>query len=162
MNPILALSASYLKEYFVEDSYTREQIATAELRYGMETAREVREAITRGNLSASTSVAAALLLHYASLNLKWWSNYIFPMLHTGGAILDATLAMASVSILAATCLPLDDKHGFQSFDYSRLGAGEVENLTKVNSTLGLSQQMLFYIYWITRQAKVSNQRDWQA
>ena len=157
INPLLALSASYRKEYFIEGSSERSQIEYAELRYSMETAREVREAIARGEIGASTAVAAALLSHHATLNpsmhLSCWTNYLYPMQDPAGVNLEANLAMASVAILAMTALPSNGKHGFQYFDYHWIGNGELVQLTKVNSTLGLSRMMLYLIHSVTQEAK---------
>ena len=71
-----------------------------------------------------------------------------------GVDVEANLAMASVAILAMTALPLNGKRAFQRFDYSWIRLGEAEQLTKVNSTLGLSRMMLYFIYSITEEAKV--------
>ena len=158
INPVLALSASYRKEYFFEGSFERRQIEYAELRYSMETAKEVREEIIRGDVGASTAVAAALLTHHATLNPSMhqvcWTKYLYPMLDSAGVNLDANLAMASVAILAMTALPLNEKRRFQHFNFHWIGCGEAEQLTKVNSTLGLSRMMLYFIYSITQETKV--------
>jgi hypothetical protein len=155
---VLALSASYRKEYFVEGSFTRKQIEYAEYRYSMETAKEVREAIRRGDVGASTAVAAALLSHHATLNPSLhpccWTKYLYPMLDPAGADIEANLAMASVAILAMTALPLNGERGFQRIDYNWIRRGAAEQLTKVNSTLGLSRMMLYFIYSVTQEAKV--------
>ena len=109
-NPVLALSASYRKEYFVKGSFERRQIEYVELRYGMETAKEVREEIIRGDVGASTAVAAALLSHHAILNPSMhqvcWTKYLYPMLNSTGVNLEANLAMASAAILAMTGLSI--------------------------------------------------------
>lgn len=158
INPVLALSASYYKEYFVKGSFERRQIEYAELRYSMETAKEVREDVTRGDVGASTAVAAALLSHHATLNPSMhqvcWTKYLYPMLDSAGVDLEANLAMASVAILATTALPLKGKHNIQHFDYHWIRCGEAEQLTKVNSTLGLSRMILYFIYSITQETKV--------
>jgi hypothetical protein len=126
----------------------------AELRYSMETAREVRGAIVIGDLGASTAVRGALLLHYASLDpSRYWARFLYPILDPTGAAVEANLAMASVSILAMAALPLN-KHNFQSIDYSWIGRGEITQLTKVSSTLGLSRMMLHFIWTVTQEAKV--------
>ncbi|PVI06448.1 hypothetical protein DM02DRAFT_609645 [Periconia macrospinosa] len=157
INPVLALSASYLKEYFDEGSLIRGQIEYAEQRYTMETAKEVREALTRGDIGAPTAVAAALLSHHATLNPSFhaccWTKYLYPMLDPAGAEVEANLAMASVGILAMTALPLNGKRNFQSFNYDWIGYGEEKQLTRVNSTLGLSRMMLYFIHSITQEAK---------
>ena len=102
INPVLALSASYRKEYFAEGSSERRQIEFAELRYTTETAKEVREQLSRGDAGASTTVAAALLSHHATLNPSMhqvcWTKYLYPMLDPAGVNLEANLAMASVGI----------------------------------------------------------------
>jgi hypothetical protein len=158
INPVLALSASYYKEYFVEGSVARKQMEYAECQYIVATAVEVREATMRGNVGASTAVAAALLLHQATLNPSLhpccWTKYLYPMQDPVGAGIEANLAMASVAILAMTALPLNGKRDFQRLDYSWIRLGEAEQLTKVNSTLGLSRMMLYFIYSITEGAKV--------
>ena len=158
INPVLALSASYRKECFVEGSFERRQIEYAEFRYSMETAKEVREATLRGDVGASTAVAAALLSHHATLNPSMhqvcWTKYLYPMLDSAGVDLEANSAIASVAILAMTALPLNGKRSFQGFNYHWIGRGEVEQLTKVNSTLGLSRMILYFIYSITQEAKV--------
>ena len=157
-NPVLALSASYYKEYFPEGSFKRRQIEYAEFRYSMETAKEVREGIARGDVGAPTAVAAALLSHHATLNPSMhqvcWTKYLYPMIDSAGINLEANLAMASVAILAMTALPLDGARSFQHFDYYWIGFGEAEQLTQVNSTLGLSRMMLYFIYSITQETKV--------
>lgn len=158
INPVLALSASYRKELLVEGSFEKEQIEYAERSYSMETAKEVREAIARGDVGAPTAVAAALLLHHATLSLSvnqsCWTKYLYPMLDPAGVNVEANVAMASVAILAMTALPLNGKRSFQHFNYRWIGVGETEQLTKVNSTLGLSRMMLCFIYLITLEAKV--------
>lgn len=158
INPVLALSASYHKEYFDEGSCVRKQIEYAEYRYSMETAKEVREAVTRGDVGAPTAVAAALLSHHATLNPSLhpccWTKYLYPMLDPAGAEVEANLAMASVAILAMTALPLNGKRNFQHINYNWIGRGEAMQLTKVNSTLGLSRMMLYFIHSITQEAKV--------
>lgn len=162
INPVLALSASYRKEYFVEGTFERRQIEYAELRYSMETAKEVREKIVRGDVGASTAVAAALLSHHATLNPSMhqvcWTKYLYPMLDSAGVNLDANLAMASVAILAMTALPVKKKRRFQHFDFHWIKYGEAEQLTQVNSTLGLSRMMLYFIYLVTQAAKVRTQK----
>jgi hypothetical protein len=133
----------------------------AECKYIAATAEEVRYAIMRGDVGPSTAVAAALLLHQATLNPSLhpccWTKYLYPMQDPAGADVEANLAMASVAILAMTALPLNGKRAFQHFDYSWIRLGEAEQLTKVNSTLGLSRMMLYFIYSITQEAKVRAQ-----
>lgn len=158
INPVLALSASYRKEYFAVGRLERKKIEYAEICYSMETAKEFQEAITRGDVGASTAVAAALLSHHATLNPSLhpscWTNYLYPMLDPAGASIEANIAMASVAMLAMTALPLKVKRSFQNFNYYWAGCDEAEQLTKVNSTLGLSRMMLSFNYSITEVAKV--------
>jgi hypothetical protein len=156
-NPVLALAASYFKEYFAEGSAERKQMEYAEYQYIVATAVEVREAIMRGDVGASTAVAAALLLHEATLNPSLhpccWTKYLYPMLDPAGADVEANLAMASTAILARTFLPLNGKRAFQLFDYSWIVSGKIEQLTKVNSNLGLTRLMLYFIYSVMEEAK---------
>jgi hypothetical protein len=156
-NPVLALAASYFKEYFAEGSAERKQMEYAECQYIVATAVEVREAIMKGDVGPSTAVAAALLLHEATLNPSLhpccWTKYLYPMLDPAGADVEANLAMASTAILAMTFLPLNGKRAFQLFDYSWIVSGEMEQLTKVNSNLGLSRLMLYFIYSVMQEAK---------
>jgi hypothetical protein len=130
----------------------------AECKYIAATAAEVRYAVMRGDVGPSTAVAAALLLHQATLNPSLhpccWTKYLYPMQDPAGADVEANLAMASVAILAMTALPLNGKRDFQRLDYSWIRFGEAEQLTKVNSTLGLSRMMLYFIHSITEEAKV--------
>jgi hypothetical protein len=65
---VLALAASYFKEYFAEGSAERKQMEYAECRYIVATTVEVREAIIRGDVGASTAVAVVLLLYEVTLN----------------------------------------------------------------------------------------------
>ena len=53
-----------------------------------------------------------------------------------------------------TALPLNGKRRFQHFEFHWIGRGEPEQLTKVNSTLGLSRMMLYLIYSITHEIMV--------
>lgn len=158
INPVLALSASYRKEYFLEGSFETRQIEYAEFRYSMETAKEVREGIVRGDVRASTAVAAALLGHHATLNSSMhqicWTKYLYPMIDSAAINLEANLAMAGVAILAMTVLPLNGERSFQHFDYHWIGFGEAEQLIQVNSALGLSRMMLYFTYSITQATKV--------
>ena len=157
VNPVLTLSASYRKEHSASTSLERKQIEYLEVRCGMETAREVREALAKGEVGGRTAVAAALLLHHATRNPdiygRCWTNYLYPMIDSAGVHLEANLAMASVAILAMTALPLQGRR-FQSFDYNWIICGETNQVTKVNSTLGLSRMMIYCIHSITQEAKV--------
>ncbi|KAL9062393.1 MAG: hypothetical protein Q9161_009819 [Pseudevernia consocians] len=163
INPVLALSAFYRKEYFLEGSFETRQIEYAEFRYSMETAKEVREGIVRGDVRASTAVAAALLGHHATLNSSMhqicWTKYLYPMIDSAAINLEANLAMAGVAILAMTVLPLNGERSFQHFDYHWIGFGEAEQLIQVNSALGLSRMMLYFTYSITQATKYSDERS---
>ena len=121
INPVLALSASYRKEYFVKGSLERRQIEYTEFRYSMKTAEEVREATIKGEVGASTAVAAALLSHYTTLNPSiykvYWTMYLYLMLDPAGVNLDANLAMTSMAILVITALRLNRRRKFQHFNY---------------------------------------------
>lgn len=143
------LMASYRKEYFVEGNFERRKIEHAELRYSVETAKEVQEEIITGDVGASTAVAAALLSHHAILNPSvhqvCWTKYLYPMLGSAEVNLDANLAMASLAIFAMTALSSNKKRRVQHFNFHWVGYGEAERLTKVNSTLGLSRMMLYFI-----------------
>lgn len=130
---MLALFAFYHKEYFLEGSFEKRRIEYAEFRYNMETAREVREGIVRGDVGASTAIAAALLSHHVTLNPSMhqvcWTKYLYLMIDSVGINLKANLAIASVAILAMTTLPLNRERSFQHFDYHWIGFGEAEQLT---------------------------------
>ena len=129
----------------------------AKCQYIVATAVEVRETIIKRDFDRSTAVAAALLLHEATLNPSLhpccWTKYLYPMLNPAGADVEANLAIASTAILARTFLPLNGKHAFQLFDYNWIVSGEIEQMTKMNSNLKLSQLMLYFIYSVMQEAK---------
>ena len=132
---------------------------SAECQLLAESAAEVRKATNKGDIGAATAVTTALLIHHATLNPSLhpgcWTKYLYPKQHDfAGAEIEANLAMASVAILAMTALPANGKYSFQRIDYRWIELGTVEQLSKVNSTLGLSRKMLCLIYGITLQAKV--------
>lgn len=157
MNPILALSASYFKEYL--QGTAREQMEKIESNYIVETVRQVRQSLEKEEMGPYTAVSGALLIHHATLNPSMhpscWSKYLYFRQDRAGLETEAELAMASVSILAMTALPSNGKHHFQRADYGWVGRGEMASMTRVNSTLGLSREMLYYIYLITKRAKVT-------
>ncbi|KAF2211867.1 hypothetical protein CERZMDRAFT_97794 [Cercospora zeae-maydis SCOH1-5] len=156
MDSVLGLAALYLKEYYLVSSYARIRIEEAELRYSVSNVAAIVRAIKDGNLGAATSVSSALLLHHATMNSSiytgCWTKYLYPLMDNEGFLLNSNLAMASVAILAMTALPTSRRSGFQNFSYDWIRQCDFEQLTRADSTLGLSREMLHLIYQVTKPA----------
>ena len=113
-----------------------------------------RLALEHCEITPFVAVSGALILHQAFLDESshpcCWSKFFFPMLGPNGAETEASLAMASVFILAMTALPSDEEEYFQQYDYDSVRYGDGDVPTKVNSNLGLSRMMIYFIYLITK------------
>jgi hypothetical protein len=129
----------------------------------MMTAAAIRKALIGGTKGTSTAVSAALLLHHMTIDPSrrqdsCWTTYILPNPDPG--MMDdrsqpgAYLIIASVAILAMTALPLDRGKKFQSYNYDWVGSDETKQSEEVNSSLGLSRKMLYYIHLVTQIAKL--------
>jgi hypothetical protein len=56
-------------------------------------------------------------------------------------------------------LPLTDKYKFQTYDYSGVGYGEKEYLTKIHGIIGTSRKMVYFQYLIRVASKVSTTKS---
>jgi len=65
---VLALTASYFKEYFAKKSAERKQIKYTKYQYIITTTIKVHKAIIKRNVDTSTTITTVLLLHEATLN----------------------------------------------------------------------------------------------
>jgi hypothetical protein len=145
---LFALSASYYKEYLPDGSPERREAEQME-----------RTSMTRAfhllpQPGPARDAALMLLIHHAIINpglhKRHWTQYLYQLNHYSGQQMNVVIAAHAVWLMAV--LPLDDRYGFQKFDYQWLGH-DCLDLSMVNSILGLSRKMLHFQYVITMVAK---------
>ena len=146
---VIALTSSYYKEYLPEGSKLREKMTQLE----MQSVARTTDLFQRD----APDAARMLMIHHAILNPnmheKHWSDYLYQLQDSPGQ--QTNLVIARHSIWLMTILPLADKYRFQTYDYSWVGCGEENGLTKVNGILGTSRKMLYFQQLITVAARVS-------
>ncbi|KAF4635251.1 hypothetical protein G7Y89_g2857 [Cudoniella acicularis] len=85
--------------------------------------------------------AKMLMIHHAIIN---------PEMHK------ASLVIAAHSIWLMAIFPLTEKYRFQTYDYSWVGYGEENYLSKVHGIVGTSRKMLYFQQLITEASKFPN------
>lgn len=153
---MIALASSYYKEYLPAGSAEKEQMRKLEVEAIVRATAALKRNAIEGN-ACSGDTAKMLLIHHAILNQNshsvHWTNYLYQLQDSPGQ--QSNLIMARHSIWLMTILPLNEKYGFQKFNYDWVGCGEQNNLAKVNGILGTSRKLLYIEYLITIAAKVS-------
>ncbi|KAL9628809.1 MAG: hypothetical protein Q9164_007138 [Protoblastenia rupestris] len=150
---MMALSASYYKEYLPNESDQKKCMKIQEVKAIAQTMMALKQNTRNGH--AHRDAAKMLLIHHAILNRNahsaHWTDYLYQLQESPGR--QSNLLIATHSILLMTILPLDEKYRFQTFDYDWIGRGEENSLTRVNGILGMSRRMLHFQYLITIAAK---------
>ncbi|KIV98320.1 hypothetical protein, variant 2 [Verruconis gallopava] len=145
---LLALSASYYKEYLTDNSPERSEVENIERICLIQAFNSLPPP------GPTRDASLMLLIHHAILNpnchKNHWTQYLYQLQHHPEQQMNVVIAAHSVWLMAV--LPLHDRYDFQKFDYDWLG-WDCPNLYMVNSILGLSRKMLHFQYIITKAAK---------
>ena len=150
---MITLTSFYYKEYLPE-SYQKEWIKRGKEKALAQTIMVLKQNTRNGHVYKDT--AAMFFIHHVIFNQNkhsaHWTNYLYQLQYSRGQ--QSNLIIATHSILSLIILPLFEKHPFQKFDFHWIKFGEMDNFTRVNGILGMSQQMLYFQYLITTAVKV--------
>jgi hypothetical protein len=153
MNVItIALTCSYQKAYFLEGSVQKEKLKQLESISLVQAMALIHQNVPDAFMM--------LMIHHAIIfpekHEKHWTEYLYQIRDFKP---QASVVIAAHAIWLMAILPLTDKYKFQTYDYSGVGCGEEEYLTKVHGIVGTSRKMVYFQYLIRVASKVSTTKQ---
>jgi hypothetical protein len=148
----IALTCSYQKAYFLEGTVQKEKLKRLESISLVQAMALIQQNVPDAFMM--------LMIHHAIIfpekHVKHWTEYLYQIRDFKP---QASVVIAAHAIWLMAILPLTDRYKFQTYDYSGVGCGEEDCLTKVHGIVGTSRRMVYFQYLIRATSKVSTAKQ---